>query len=354
MKIYEHVFAAIILVTMLLAAVFLTSITPSLYRSTSEVEQLKMAAQKVMTQLLLSPGDPEDWGRNINVRASNLMSFGLAVSTFFTREAFVLDPDKVQRLNEDLPGDLYVPPERFLELLGLGSRNRLDYGVKIDFIPVLKVNISFSRAANKAYVNVYVVSELGVPIIGANVTLGAFYVMNGRIGLLQKLGITDFNGNCTIDLSDPYHNPSFILAIVSYHGLQAMKFMNVNSHIGYLIGDYILVGSGLEVDNTSAVQVFIVPSTEGPKLRNVGCNISSYTTMTNYKVYSVSYLEPNIVAVAILTRGGELAIAYKAIPESYSSVHGEVHAPLAYMLERSVKIGFSTYTIRLRIWRMTW
>lgn len=350
MKIYEHVFSAIILVTMLLAAIFLASISPSLYRSTSEVEQLKMAAQKVLAQLLLSPGDPEDWGRNISIKAWNLSSFGLAVSTVFTREAFVLDPDKVQRLSKELPEDLYIPPYRFSELLGLGSREVLDYGAKMEFIPVLKVTMNFNRDLCKVHVDV--TSEQGVPVIGANVSLGAFYVKGGRINLCWNRSSTDFDGRCAINLPDP--DPSFLLAIVSYYGLQAMKVINVNSRVGYLIGDHLLIELNLEVDTASALQVLVIPSSEGIKLGSVKCAITGHAIMTNYKIYNVSYIEPNMVAIVALTLNGELLVAYKIVPESYSSIAGEAHAPLAYMLERSVKIGLFTYTVRLRIWRMAW
>lgn len=349
MKTFEYIFAAIVLVAILLAATFLTSISPQLYRSTSEIEQLKMTAQKVMTQLLLSPGDPEDWGGDISVRSSDLSSFGLAVSTVFTREAFVLDLDKVQRLNKDLPGDLYILPEKFSELLGLGSRGHLDYGVRVDFIPALKVDIR-SRGS---LVDVVVTSEQGLPITGANITLGALYVANGRIALSENRGSTDLNGNCTINLGNL--NPRFLVAIASYHGLQVMNFTNVNSRTGYLIGNYLLVESGLQIDDASVIQVFIVFSGEGPKLRNVSCNISGKNVnIANYRVYEVSYIESSIVAVTALTSNGELLVVRKVVPESYSTIAGETYAPLVYMLERSVKIGLSTYTVRLKVWRMTW
>ncbi|MEM0319799.1 MAG: hypothetical protein QXS67_00065 [Candidatus Nezhaarchaeales archaeon] len=349
MKTYEYIFAAIILIAMLLAATFLTSISPSLYRSVSEAEQLKMAAQKVVTQLLLSPGEPEDWGEDIGVKATDISSIGLAISTIFTQEAFSLDPDKVQRLNRDLPADLYIPPDRFLELLGLGSSGYPYYGVRIDFIPALRVAISFD--GNE--VRVKVTSEQGIPLVGANVTIGVLYVRDGRIALDEKLGVTNLDGECTINLS-PQINPSFLVAIVSYYGLHMLGFKNISSHGGYLIGKYLLVKSGLEVYDASALQIIAIPSSEGLRLRNVTYCISSSVDVADYKAYDMGYVEPNIVAVVALTKSGELIAAHKVIPESYSTIAGEVYTPIAYILERSVRIGFSTYTIRLKIWRMTW
>ncbi|MEM2714815.1 MAG: hypothetical protein QXL45_03760 [Candidatus Bathyarchaeia archaeon] len=340
------------MVAILIAAIFLTGISPQLYRSTSEIEQLKMAAQKIMAQILLSPGDPEDWGKNIAIKATNLSSLGLAVSTVFTREAFVLDPDKVQRLNQKLPGNLYISPERFSELLGLGSRDLgLNYGVKIDFIPALKATVYFN-GDSKIIVNV--ASEQGAPLASANVTLGAFYVMNNsKIIFCNKTESADLYGNCTIELN--YPNPSFLVVVVNYHGLQTMNATNINSHIGYLIGNYLLVESGLKVVNMSVTQVFVISSNKGPKLMSVSCNITGCQDITmGYEVYDMGYEEPNMVAVVALAEDGRLIAAYKDIPESYSSAAGEVYAPLIYMLERSVKIGLSTYTLRLKVWRMEW
>jgi len=353
-KTYEYIFAAVILVAILLAATFLTGISPPPYRSISEIEQLKMAAQKVMVQILLSPGYPEDWGGDINIGASNLSSFGLAVSTVFTREVFVLDPDKVQRLNKDMPDELYIPPEKFSELLGLGSIDAgLDYGVRIEFIPALKVTIGFNESSNA--VEVKVESEHGMPISGANVLLGVFCVGNDGINFYKERGQTGLDGKCIIYLNFNYSNPSFLVAIADYNDLRVMNTTNRNSHISYLIGNYLLVKSNIELINMNATQVFAILSDMGPEFRSVSCSISEGNlSMVNYKVYNMSYVESNIIAVAALAADGRLIVAYKNIPGSYSSVAGEVYAPLAYMLERSVRIGISSYTIRLRIWRMSW
>lgn len=348
MHVYEYISTAIILVAILLAATFLTSISPHLYRSISETEQLKMAAQKVMVQTLLSPGNPENWGEDINVRASDLLSFGLAVSTTFTREAFVLDPDKVQRLNKDLPGDLYIPPDKVLELLGLGVKGRLDYGVRMDFIPSLRVLMTIKDSQ----VLIVVVSEHGLPVVGANVTLGAFYVKGGRVFISENRCTTDLNGRCIVNLSDA--TPRFLVAIANYYGLQVMNFTNINSRTGFLLGNNIIVAPNLEIDGRSVMQVFIAYSSEGLRLKSVKCNISYRTTIANHNVYSVSHIEQNVVLVAALTLNGELVIAYRAIPESYASTPEETYAPLVYMLERSVKIGSFTYTVRLKIWRTIW
>ncbi|MEM0050743.1 MAG: hypothetical protein QXW39_09475, partial [Candidatus Bathyarchaeia archaeon] len=243
-------------------------------------------------------------------------------------------------------------PEKFSELLGLGSIDAgLDYGVRIEFIPALKATIDFNESSSA--VEVKVESEHGMPISGANVLLGVFCVGNDGINFYKERGQTGLDGKCIIYLS--CLNPSFLVAIADYNGLRVMNTTNRNSHLSYLIGNYLLVKSNIKLINMNATQVFAILSDIGPEFRSVSCSISEGDlSMVNYKVYSMSYVESNIIAVAALAADGRLIVAYKNIPESYSSVAGEVYAPLAYMLERSVRIGISSYTIRLRIWRMSW
>lgn len=346
MKTYEYIFAAIIMVAILLAAVFLTGISPPLYRSTSEIEQLKMAAQKIMAQIILSPGEPDDWGENIAVRASDLSSLGLAVSTVFTREAFTLDPDKVQRLNRDL-GALYLQPETVLRLLSLGA----DYGIKIEFIPALHISVN----SDGSQVSVKVLTEQGMPASYVNVTLGAFSVQEGRIeSKVVRLNDTDGDGVCSTRF--PF-NPEVLIAVANHFGIQMANVSVFSSHRGYLIGSFLLAEESLTLVEDGALQIFAVRSgsLEGSlTLMSVACDLVEWRDINNYKVYNVSYVEPNIVAVVALTSGNSLVVAHKVVPKSYSSIAGEVYPPLSYTLERSVKIGFSTYTLKLTVWRMVW
>lgn len=348
MKTYEYIFAAIIMVAILLAAVFLTSISAPLYRSTSDVEQLKMTAQKVMAQILLSPGKPEDWGENITLRASDLSSFGLAVSTVFTREAFVLDPDKVQRLSQTLPKSLSILPERILELLSLGSKKTgFEYGIRIEFIPALNImmNLSLDRK-----VNVIVISEQGMPAKGAKVTVGAVFPFNNEVLLERAYGSTDENGRCTLDLT--FSSPALLIAAVDYYGVQgvAVKAVGANTN-AYFIGSFLLSSSLISRDE--AYQIFLTKLPSGTI--NVGCVRYELTynneEINGYYAYEMNGTEPHTVAVVAVADGGLIA-AWKIVPESFGPSAKEI--PLAYMLERSVKIGFSSYTVRLWVWRMSW
>lgn len=355
METYEYIFAAIVMIAILLAAIFLTGISPPLYRSMSEVEQLKMVAQKIMTQTLLSPGEPEDWGENITVTKDNLLSFGLAVSTFFTREAFVLDTDKVQRLSRNLPAQFYIPPERVLELLNLGSSEiGFEYGIKIEFIPAL--NITLRPGLNN--VSVSVVSEQSMPAANARVTIGAiFFGENGSLRLNQSSGKTNENGNCNLNLT--FSSPALLVAAVDHYGVQGVVVENVGSVINaHFVGNFLIVDPSHQINiDKGAHQIFLTRLPNGSlsiRMVKYGLKLASGDGIENYNIYTMDGIEPYTVAVVALTNDGNLVIAWKEVPRSYGFIAGEVYPPLSYMLERSVRIGLSTYTVRLRVWRMSW
>ena len=132
METYEYLLAAIIVVLMLIAASTMVIALTDPIRSASQKEQLEVVGEKVMTQLLLDPGSPVNWGKE-NISIAELSSFGLAKYDGTSREAYYLDPDKVQRLNfESEPS--YFPALRAAELLNIKN----DYGFTLEFNQTLK------------------------------------------------------------------------------------------------------------------------------------------------------------------------------------------------------------------------
>ncbi|MEM4576213.1 MAG: hypothetical protein QW701_01980 [Candidatus Nezhaarchaeales archaeon] len=345
MQTYEYIFASIIVVAMLIATTSLASITPQLYISMSDVEQMKMVAQKLMVRLLMSPGEPKDWGGNITIEASRISSFGLATNAYFTCDAFTLDQDKVQRLNQRLPGQLYLPPRRVLELLNID----LEYGFKIEFIPVIRIEASL-RSFRELLVNV--TSEQGLPLIQANVVAGAFYVSNGEIVESIATGLTGPRGNCTINLTCP--TPALLIVAVDYYGIRAIKVIEVGDlHTGFFIGSFLITNASLSGE---AYQVSIEPMNGSLSLRSIKSHLALFDgyCVSNYKLYRMAYTEPNTVVVVATDEDGRLMAAWKGVPETYGTSSGSVLSPLAYTLERNVKIGFTAYTLKLTVWRVSW
>jgi len=350
-EVYEYVFAALVMVAVFTAATYLAVTVLPPYRSVSEVDQLKIAAQKIMNSILLNPGYPHDWGSDVSVTAEDLASFGLASFTTFTREAYVLDRDKVQRLSPEA-GPFYVPPKAAIDLLGLG----LDYGIKLEFVPVLNVEV---RPSQEFEVVVKVTSEQGTPVKDAKVTVVAIYASGGELASSRRSGQTGVDGVCTLSLTSP--PPVLLITIVDYHGMRAINVSTIGpgASRSLVIGKSLVVDKSVDpgngLDERTAYQFFVVSGPEGfLEVRNVSCPLKYVTTLKDYyNVYDMGFEEPNLVAVVVVDENLFL-VAYKLVPKSYSSIAGEVRSPISYTLERSVRIGLSHYNLRLTIWRMSW
>lgn len=353
MEIYEYIFAALLLVAVFAAATYLAVTALPLYRSVSGIDQLKIAAQKVMNNILLNPGYPQDWGNNVSVKAEDLASFGLASYTTLTREAYVLDQDKVQRLCREVPDPLYVPPSKVLDLLNLG----LDYGIRLEFVPVLDVKVEASQGSSGLNVRVVVASEQGLPVEGANVTVVVVYARDGNLTSSKNSGRTDASGVCALSVeSSP---PALLITIVDYHGMRVINASTIGPGIrkSLVFGRSLVADGSTDLSSRTAYQFFISSGFgEALEVKNVSCTLQRVgsTALGNYGVYDMGFEEPNLVAAVVMIDDGQLLVAYKLVPKTYSSIAGEVHPPASYTVERSVRIGLSHYNLRLTIWRMSW
>ena len=93
-------------------------------------QQLRNTALNVFNAMLLGAGRPSDWGSKFPFDQENVELFGLAYGE--GSSLYVLDPDKVQRLDKDSPG--YIEYEKVKELLTLE-----EYGFSISFFRPFKV-----------------------------------------------------------------------------------------------------------------------------------------------------------------------------------------------------------------------
>ncbi|MEM1538365.1 MAG: hypothetical protein QXK12_01980 [Candidatus Nezhaarchaeales archaeon] len=346
MQAYDYAFTAAVIIALLLASISIVSRTPQPAINTSEVDQLKMVTQKIMAQLILNPGDPPEWGCNISISKDNLRSIGLAAYTVFTRNAYVLDLDKVQRLSKNLEGlDLYIPPSKMLKLLNLG----MEYGIKLRFTPIL--NVIVTDKGNGVF-EVNVASELGLPVADVNVTARIFYEANGEIRGTDSLKNSTYgNGACTLNFGN-VQTPALIVVAADYFGVQSVKIQGIgNINKAYFIGD-LLILENQTID--SLHQVFVSKYSNGSCfIGNVACKVVEKSRASGYRVYKADFVEPNVVALLAVTN--TLVVAYKEVPDSYSSIEsGNVYPALSYTLERTVRIGLSTYILKIHVWRASW
>ena len=82
-------------------------------------QQLRNTALNVLNAILLGSGSPSDWGSAFPFYQNNVNAFGLSYSE--ESSLYVLDMDKVQRLDKDSPGDIeYLRARDLLELKDYG------------------------------------------------------------------------------------------------------------------------------------------------------------------------------------------------------------------------------------------
>lgn len=139
---------------------------------TVEQQQLRNVATNVFDSMLLDVGSPSNWGSNLHFDsggnpyfdATEVKEFGLASADPFSK--FVLDPDKVQRLN---PGELSY--ERVRELLNIQN----EYGFMFSIYRPFRVDSSLSITYNAVNFSVTVTrTEDGTPIPNAAVKVTTY------------------------------------------------------------------------------------------------------------------------------------------------------------------------------------
>jgi hypothetical protein len=348
MHIYEYLFAAILIVIIVIASSTMVETLSEPARSTSEKEQLKVAAQKIITQILLDPGDPSDWGSNIAINENNLKAFGLAKSSNTTREAYVLDTDKVLRLDNTNP--LYIPPSKILNLLNLGY----EYGFALDIHPALNVTIT-NLSLDEYKVNV--TSEYGeTPIIGANVT-AKLYFFNNITQKIDNIPIpispTDIDGKYIFDFGDTQTQKKVLFVVVDYYGIHVVKtYIPSTSSVveAYLIGHNIFLDSTYTIFG-NVTQVLVTKENGEYTIKNVTTPVNKIETGK----YSMTYVEPSATKILAMSESNTLIFASRDATLIYSSIEGvSLSFPFAYSIERSLIIGGSVYVVRLYLWRMSW
>ena len=344
MHIYEYLFTAIIIVTILLASSTMIGTLSGPSRSVSEKEQLKVAAQKIITQLLLDTGDPSDWGSDVTIDESNLKAFGLAKHGETTRDAYVLDPDKVLRLDNTHP--LFIHPSRIINLLNLGK----EYGLTLEIFPAIKVNLTIDSNEYKVKVS----SEYGeLPIFGADVTARMYYASNGAINRsLTLTSQTRANGECTFNFGNISSEMKVLILGINYYGVRVVKVFPAGSVAkAHFVGNHLFLNEAYNISGNEAYEIIVEKRDGGYMIEDVKFSLDKVGDVK----FDLTYVEPSTVAIlAISEDGTKLIFASKEVNLTYSSIPGVWSFPFAYSVERSVVIGGSAYIVRMYLWRMSW
>jgi len=128
-------------------------------------QQLRNTALNVFNAMLLGTGSPSDWGSTFPFNQSNVEAFGLDYSE--ESSMYVLDTDKVQRLDKDSPGYIEYPYVR--DLLRLK-----DYGFRLSIFRPFTVSwdLKINNATSSVWFAVNVTrSEDQRPIPNAQISV---------------------------------------------------------------------------------------------------------------------------------------------------------------------------------------
>ncbi|MEM3666947.1 MAG: hypothetical protein QW222_07710 [Candidatus Bathyarchaeia archaeon] len=344
MHIYEYMFTAIIIFSILLASSMMVVPMAQPSRNVSETEQLKVVAQKIMTQLILNTGDPPDWGSDTSIDENNLNTFGLAKYADTTRDAYVLDPDKVLRL--DITNPLYVHPATTAKLLNLGN----DYGFTISFHPALNVTITKSHGYDQYVIDVRTIYA-NQPIANAKVFARIYYVDEGKIvSSTLKQALTALDGKCSISFDGISTKLKILVVVVDYSGIRVVKtFHEEDPSISRakIVGNRLFFEENYDV--SYAQEIIVVKGPPGYIIQNLKVDLGK----VDETIYDLAYLEPTTITV-LASNGDKLIYASKEIDLTYSTIAGASVFPFSYTLERMVTIANSVYYVRLQVWRMSW
>jgi hypothetical protein len=348
MHIYDYLFAGVIIIALLLGSTVMMAMLSTPALNASDKDLLKIASEKIATQMLLDPGYPYNWGSD-NTPQQNMTVFGLARYGQTSRDAYLLDPDKVLRLNSTLEGSAsyYFPasaasslPEfenyTALSLLNLGK----DYGFTLEFNETLKVSVN-QMGPTDIY-SISVASDYALPMMGANVSATLYYVSSSSL-LIDHLGpeynATIYDGSCILDLSGSSTGEAKVLAVgVDYYGVHTAKlYGSVGTYVlnATLFGSTLIPSSSQPYNITNGAdsrEITLIQTNMGHETKDF--EVENSGTPTNFTLNSAP--EPSTVAILAVS-GNKLLVGSRDFSMiSYRTIPAIRSAASAYSLERTV------------------
>ena len=347
--------------------------------------QLDQMTNNLFNKMLMTPGYPIDWGRNIYVNESNLEDFGLAASYGLP---YQLDVDKIMRLVEETgntTNPLYIPPEKVGSLLGVYVKGHWNYGFKLVIYSALNISIN-PVDPDESPPSKYIVSVrdyLGRPASNAYVkgVLYAAYIETGRERGFKVISSTAYNYTSiegvtilNFDVSDiPSLKAAYVVLVNAYYyGLKSQgiwtkaSVLNLVVEGGYLIvnmstlGDIVPSARHLTltaVEFTSSQEVILNPienvtDSESGKIINKG--------RYDYRVYRLKNgITDDVVFIGLLVKTtGRYYVVFSPRPRiplvlEYSSHTFSIQGLRTKVLYSLFKIGDYTYYVELYVWRMS-
>jgi len=116
-ELYDYMIGIVVVGVIFTSAVFAIPAISYVNLLQVDQQQLRNTALNVFNAMLLGTGSPSDWGSTFPFDQNNVEAFGLALSE--EPSLYILDTDKVQRLDQDSPG--HIEYQRVRDLLNLKS-----------------------------------------------------------------------------------------------------------------------------------------------------------------------------------------------------------------------------------------
>jgi len=351
-------------------------------------EQVYTIAERLMDKLLLTPGYPEDWGRDFSQPITDL---GLTLAG--ARSPYELDPDKVMRLANLtlLPNPLYLPPEEIAELLGVKG----EYGIVIEMSPLLSFDVKVTEhyhIPNTTYTipstfEVSLYNWYGFRVPGVNIT--GIYVLaeirpDGTFNhyLLSMYCTTRVTEPCPLKykskLDIVLKNPdpdatyyAFLILHTSWYG-----FVVVDGYAeppepgapveGYAIGDYVIIDKDVEGlrgamitkdDVLQALPEYLtlleVTDIEWVDPSKLNWSVEG-VDLSQYNIGKVSYIEKLSSHIFVLGKwqGKPIVVVIDRVPKiKLTYPEGSYAPPNAVILTRIAHLYTYPYIVRMVVWR---
>jgi len=257
---YEYILAGFIIILVLTTTQIYSATL--LNRKVADWEQAAgyQTAEGLLDTLLLSPGEPSNWGE----LSYNPQLLGLASANVF--EEYALDPRKVERLTPN--STYYIPPATLRSLLGISST----IGMSLRIVPAL--NVTITPAGSDKY-NLTVRDLRGLPIPNVNVT--GYYVsmpFDPYTDPEIRRALTDIYGNASLSYS-PKANASLVVCVGQSDILAISTYPK----------DTLLIVQGNHVISSLRPAVLVVNSTTGSFFGYMRQVASKYVKLDGYTYY---------------------------------------------------------------------
>jgi len=221
--VFDHIFAMVVISILFISAVVIMPQISMGNMQAIEQQQLRNIALNLFNSMLLDTGDPADWGskcdENYCFDPNVVKRFGLACPR--SQTLYVLDPDKVQRLNTQNPLG-YLPYDYLKKILNLQG-----YGFSFRLIPPFNVTnvdgteITESRTPLKFVNSTTLMYALrvtyldGSPIPNAQLEGFIFYSKGKdfKLGPIDP-AVTNASGFCSQFIKLELDSPDYVMVIL--------------------------------------------------------------------------------------------------------------------------------------------